>query len=68
MKTLSQYSFWFVVGSQSLYGSEVLATVEKRGAEMAYVISQNSDIPCQLIYKATVKSAEEITGLIKEAN
>ena len=30
-----KYNFWFVVGSQDLYGEEVLKTVARRAAEMA---------------------------------
>ncbi len=29
-----QYEFWFVVGSQTLYGEEVLETVAARAEEM----------------------------------
>ena len=32
---MKDYSFWFVVGSQFLYGPEVLDTVAARAAEMA---------------------------------
>ena len=30
MKTMKDYEFWFVVGSQFLYGPEVLETVAAR--------------------------------------
>ena len=33
--SMKQYEFWFVVGSQFLYGPEVLETVARRAAEMA---------------------------------
>ena len=32
---MKKYEFWFVVGSQFLYGPEVLDTVAKRAEEMA---------------------------------
>ena len=32
---MSKYEFWFVVGSQFLYGPEVLETVAVRAEEMA---------------------------------
>ena len=32
--------FWFIVGSQYLYGNEVLETVEKRACEMAAEMSK----------------------------
>ena len=40
MKTLKNYEFWFVVGSQFLYGPEVLATVEARAKEMVEKLIQ----------------------------
>ena len=60
--------FWFIVGSQHLYGPEVLDTVAERAAEMAEKINANPLIPCKFIYKATVKTPDEVTAIIKEAN
>ena len=60
------YSFWFVVGSQFLYGPEVLETVEKRAREMAEKMSQN--LPYPLTYKVTAKTTEEISTIVREAN
>lgn len=68
MSELSKSEFWFVVGSQFLYGPEVLETIEKRAAEMAEVLSASPWIPCKVIYKVTAKSPEEITKIVKEAN
>ena len=48
---MKQYEFWFVVGSQSLYGPEVLETVAKRAAEMTEKLS--AVLPYPLIYKVT---------------
>ena len=64
----SNLEFWFIVGSQDLYGSAVLETVTQRGAEMAERISASGHIPCRLVFKGTMKNADEITGVIKEAN
>ena len=63
---MKNYQFWFVVGSQCLYGPEVLATVDMRAKEMAETLSKT--LPYPLIYKVTTKSADEITEIIKEAN
>ena len=65
---LKDYEFWFIVGSQELYGPEVLETVAKRGAEMADVMNASGLLPCKLIYKLTAKSPEEISTIVKEAN
>lgn len=63
---MKKYEFWFVVGSQSLYGPEVLETVAKRAEEMAVELS--GALPFPLIYKLTAKSNSEISQIIKEAN
>lgn len=42
---LNDYEFWFVVGSQSLYGPEVLKTVEQRAQEMAKKLSESQNEP-----------------------
>lgn len=63
---MKQYSFWFVVGSQFLYGPEVLETVAARAAEMAEKLSQV--LPYPLIYKVTAKTNQEIANVVKEAN
>ena len=58
--------FWFVVGSQFLYGPEVLKTVESRGMEMAEKLTEQ--LPFPLKYKVTAKTNKEIIDLVKEAN
>ena len=58
--------FWFIVGSQDLYGEEVLKTVATRAQEMATELSKV--LPYQLIYKVTAMSNSQITDVIKEAN
>ncbi len=63
---MKKYSFWFVVGSQFLYGPEVLDTVDKRAAEMAEKLSEA--LPYELVYKVTAKTNKEITDIVKEAN
>ncbi len=60
------YNFWFVVGSQSLYGEEVLKTVAERAEEMAAEMSKS--LPYPLIYKVTAMSNGQIAQIIKEAN
>ena len=63
---MEQYQFWFVVGSQFLYGPEVLETVAARAAEMAEKLS--GVLPYPLIYKVTAKTNKEIADVVKEAN
>ena len=68
MKKMNDYKFWFVVGSQFLYGPEVLETVASRAQEMADTLNKSGKLPCEIIYKVTAKTPEEITNVVKEAN
>ncbi|WP_044973536.1 L-arabinose isomerase [Ruminococcus sp. HUN007] len=63
---MKKYEFWFVVGSQLLYGEEVLDTVARRAEEMAKFLS--SKLPFPVVYKVTAKSSDEISSVIREAN
>lgn len=63
---MNNYEFWFVVGSQALYGPEVLETVAKRAEEMAQEMSKR--LPYPLVYKVTAMSNSQIADIVKEAN
>ena len=63
---MKHYEFWFIVGSQTLYGEDVLTTVARRAEEMAQKLS--AVLPYPLKYKVTAKSSAEITQVVKEAN
>ena len=58
--------FWFIVGSQDLYGEEVLRTVATRAQEMATELSKA--LPYPLVYKVTAMKNGQITDVIAEAN
>lgn len=66
--SMKQYEFWFVVGSQFLYGDEVLDTVANRAAEMAEALNASGNLPCKLVYKVTAKTNAEISDVVKAAN
>ncbi len=66
--SMRDYEFWLVVGSQSLYGPEVLETVAARGGEIAARMNAGGQLPCRLVYKATVKSEAEATEIMRRAN
>jgi len=56
--------FWFVTGSQFLYGEETLRQVEEDSKKIVAGLK----LPFPVEYKLTVKKTEEITKIIKEAN
>lgn len=63
---MKNYEFWFVVGSQFLYGPEVLETVDARAREMAQELS--TALPYPIVYKLTAKTCGEISDFVREAN
>ena len=68
MKKLSDHEFWFIVGSQFLYGPEVLETVDARAREMADKMNASGRLPCRIVYKVTAKTPEEIERTVLDAN
>lgn len=65
---MKECEFWFVVGSQFLYGPEVLEIVASRAKEMADTMNKSGILPCKVVYKVTAKTPEEISNVVKEAN
>lgn len=59
-------SLWFVTGSQHLYGEETLRQVAEDSKEMAEYL--DGRLECQIVWKPTVTTADEITAVMKEAN
>ena len=57
-----------MVGSQTLYGDEVLKTVDERAAEMTAYLNATGSLPYTVIYKGTAKSNDEISNVVREAN
>lgn len=60
--------FWLVVGSQTLYGEEVLRTVDARAAEMVAYLNESACLPYEIVYKGTAKSNDEVSSIVREAN
>ena len=56
--------FWFITGSQMMYGEDTLRQVEADSREIAAGLQ----LPFPVIYQCTVKSNEEIVNVIREAN
>lgn len=57
-------TFWFITGSQFLYGDETLAKVEQDAKEIACGLK----LPFPVEYKLTAKTSKEIEQIIKQAN
>lgn len=68
MSALKKYEFWFVVGSQDLYGNDVLKTVNEHSKTMVDEWNADASIPCTLVFKPVVRNSDEIYQVITEAN
>lgn len=68
MSALKKYEFWFVVGSQDLYGDDVLKTVDQHSKIMVDEWNSDANIPCTLVWKPVVRNSQEICDVIMAAN
>ncbi len=68
MTDLKQREAWFVTGSQHLYGEETLKQVEEHAKIIAASINDAPGTPVKVLFKAVVKTPEEIYAVCQEAN
>ncbi|MDY4761639.1 L-arabinose isomerase [Streptococcus thoraltensis] len=68
MSELNQ-EFWFVVGSQHLYGEEALEEVKVHARDMVKKLNDSGKLPYKLVFQEDLAvSADSITKLMKEIN
>lgn len=60
--------FWFVVGSQHLYGEEALQSVRENSEAIAESLNEQLTLPYELVFKGLVTTADEIKDVMKEVN
>jgi len=68
MVDLKKYEFWFIVGSQDLYGEATLAQVAEHAKIMAAGFSADPVLPGTLVLKPTVLTPAGIRRVFEEAN
>jgi L-arabinose isomerase len=66
--SLKQSEVWFVTGSQNLYGADTLRQVAENSGRVAAALDQSCHIPSRVVPKGVVKTAEEISAVVAEAN
>ena len=64
---MKDYEFWFVTGSQHLYGPETLEQVAADSKAIVDGLNASGKMPCNIVWKPTVKTAAEIKAMFKEA-
>ncbi len=63
---IQDYEFWFVVGTQFLYGEDIFATIDSHSKEMCEEWS--TKLPCRVVAKSCVKTSKEILDVMQAAN
>ncbi|MBQ3798866.1 MAG: L-arabinose isomerase [Treponema sp.] len=65
---LKDYEFWFVTGSQDLYGEETLRQVAKDSKEIVESLNKSGSLPCPLVWKPTLLTPASIRETLEQAN
>jgi L-arabinose isomerase len=65
MKTLTHVEFWFVTGSQHLYGE---AALKKVAANSKKIVAELSGLPAKLVFKPVLTGPDEVRQLCRDAN
>lgn len=68
MSTIATRQFWFVVGSQHLYGEEALSEVKTHAQAMTDAMNKSGVFPYPLVLQDLAVSADKITSIMKEVN
>jgi L-arabinose isomerase len=67
-ENLKQLELWFVTGSQHLYGEATLQQVAAHSQQIAASLNDAAQVPVHVVFRHTVKTAEEIYSVCQEAN
>ncbi|MGI5852328.1 MAG: L-arabinose isomerase family protein, partial [Caldicoprobacterales bacterium] len=68
MADLKQYEFWFVTGSQHLYGEETLIQVKEHSQIIAQALDKSEAISGKVVFKGIVTTPSQVTRVMEEAN
>jgi L-arabinose isomerase len=68
MLVVKPYHFWFVTGSQHLYGPETLEEVAQHSSLITEGLDQDAVIPYKVIFKPVLTGADAIRKLVVAAN
>lgn len=68
MITLKPYEFWFITGSQHLYGEEALKEVEAHAKTMIDRLNRDPSMPYHIVLKPILTEADAILKLCLDAN
>lgn len=61
-------AFWFLAGTQDLYGQEVIHQVEQNARALVSGLQQHASLPLPLVYQGTMQDSADILSLVHRAN
>jgi L-arabinose isomerase len=68
MKNLQSPEFWFVTGSQHLYGQETLRQVAEHSLRIIEELNASQRLPLKLVAQPVVTRPEEIRAVCRQAS
>lgn len=68
MKQLKKYKFWFITGSQHLYGEETLKKVAEHSAVMVKKLNEAGILPVAIEFKIVATTSDAIEQVMEDAN
>jgi len=68
MLTIGKKEFWFVTGSQHLYGEETLKEVQKNSEEVVSGLSEGGALSYPIVFKEVLTTSGDIQQLMQRAN
>ncbi len=68
MLKIPDYEFWFVAGSQFLYGEETLKSVASDAEDIVNKLNASGKLPFKVVCKGVMTTAEGITQFMKDVN
>ncbi|HNY16554.1 MAG TPA: L-arabinose isomerase, partial [Treponemataceae bacterium] len=68
MIKLDAYEFWFLTGSQDLYGDETLRQVAEDSKKVVEALNADGKMPCKIVWKPTLLTPDTIRVCLEQAN
>ena len=68
LKLTPDYKFWFVAGSQFLYGEEQLRNVARDAEDIVKKLNESGKLPYPIEFKGVMTTADGITQFMKDVN
>lgn len=68
MNPFEKLEVWFITGSQHLYGTEVLRTVQEHADQIAAALEASEHLPVRVVCKPVLTTPDAILDVITQAN